>query len=124
MIQGMNHFTITAEDRAQTLDYYCGLLGLSEGWRPDLGFPGAWLYADGRAILHVYSDRPVPAQRAGVIDHMAFSARHLRETKARFDAQGVPYDLRQQKGAGTWQLFCHDPNGAKVELDFDPSETL
>ena len=49
MIQGMNHFTITAEDRAQTLDYYCGLLGLSEGWRPDLGFPGAWLYAPSSA---------------------------------------------------------------------------
>ena len=47
MIHGMNHFTITAEDRAQTLDYYCGLLGLSEGHRPDLGFPGAWLYAGG-----------------------------------------------------------------------------
>ena len=45
MIQGMNHFTITAEDRAKTLDYYCGLLGLKEGHRPDLGFPGAWLYA-------------------------------------------------------------------------------
>lgn len=33
-------------------------------------------------------------------------------------------DLRQQKGSGTWQLFCLDPSGAKVELDFDPSETL
>jgi hypothetical protein len=32
--------------------------------------------------------------------------------------------LRQQVGSGTWQLFSHDPNGAKVELDFDASETL
>ena len=59
-----------------------------------------------------------------MIDHMAFSARGLKEVKARFDARGHKYDLRQQRGAGTWQLFCHDPNGAKVELDFDPSETL
>jgi len=44
--------------------------------------------------------------------------------KARFDAAGVTYDLRQQAGAGTWQLFSSDPNGAKVELDFDPTETL
>jgi catechol 2,3-dioxygenase-like lactoylglutathione lyase family enzyme len=72
----------------------------------------------------MYFDRPVPKQRAGVIDHMAFSARDLRAVKARFDAAGVKYDLRQQVGAGTWQLFCYDPNGAKVELDFDPSETL
>jgi catechol 2,3-dioxygenase-like lactoylglutathione lyase family enzyme len=122
MIHGMNHFTVIAEDPQTTLDFYVGLLGLEQGWRPDLGFPGAWLYADGRAVLHLYFDRPVPAGRAGVIDHMAFSARGLKEVKGRFDAKGVKYDLRRQKDAGTWQLFCHDPNGAKVELDFDPGE--
>lgn len=125
MIVGMNHFTVTAEDEAKTLDFYTGLLGLRIGHRPDLGFPGAWLYGSGaQAVLHLYFDRPVPAQRTGVIDHMAFSAQGLRAVKARFDERGWKYDLRQQAGAGTWQLFCHDPNGAKVELDFDPKETL
>lgn len=126
MIHGMNHFTITAEDRAKTLAYYCGLLGLREGHRPDLGFPGAWLYADGgtQAVLHIYWDRPMPSTRTGVIDHMAFTASELRAVKARFDAAGVKYDLRQQAGSGTWQLFSFDPNGARVELDFDATETL
>jgi catechol 2,3-dioxygenase-like lactoylglutathione lyase family enzyme len=125
MIHGMNHFTVIAEDEHKTLDFYVGLLGLQPGPRPDLGFAGAWLYAGGpQAVLHLYFDRPVPTQRAGVIDHMAFSARGLKEVKARFDAKGIKYDLRQQAGAGTWQLFCYDPNGAKVELDFDPSERL
>jgi catechol 2,3-dioxygenase-like lactoylglutathione lyase family enzyme len=125
MIVGMNHFTVIAEDPQATLDFYTGLLGLRVGHRPDLGFPGAWLYADApQAVLHLIFDRAARPQRAGVIDHMAFTARNLRETKARFDQSGTKYDLRQQAGSGTWQLFCHDPNGAKVELDFDPSETL
>jgi catechol 2,3-dioxygenase-like lactoylglutathione lyase family enzyme len=126
MIHGMNHFTITAEDRDKTLGFYCGLLGLKEGARPDLGFPGAWLYpqSGGPAVLHIYWDRPMPAQRTGVIDHLAFTSSDLKAVKARFDESGVKYDLRQQAGAGTWQLFSYDPNGAKVELDFDPSETL
>jgi catechol 2,3-dioxygenase-like lactoylglutathione lyase family enzyme len=126
MISGMNHFTITAEDRTQTLDFYCGLLGLVEGPRPDLGFPGAWLYPPGgaEAVLHIYWDRPMPALRTGVIDHMAFTASDLRSVKARFDARGVAYELRQQRGSGTWQLFSHDPNGARVELDFDAGEVL
>lgn len=125
MIHAMNHFTITAEDREKTLAFYCGLLGLQEGHRPDLGFPGAWLYAGGeQAVLHIYWDRPMPALRTGVIDHMAFTASGLKDVKARFDAAGIPYDLRRQAGAGTWQLFSHDPNGAKVELDFDPAESL
>ena len=126
MIHGMNHFTITAEDRAATLGFYCGLLGLNEGHRPDLGFAGAWLYAEGnpQAVLHVYWDRPMPAGRTGVIDHLAFSASGLQAVKARFDAAGLKHDLRQQAGSGTWQLFSVDPNGAKVELDFAASETL
>ena len=126
MIHGMNHFTITAENREATLGFYCGLLGLKEGRRPELGFPGAWLYAEGnpQAVLHIYWDRPMPSVRTGVIDHMAFTSSDLKAVKARFDAAGVPYDLRQQAGAGTWQLFSFDPNGAKVELDFEASETL
>lgn len=125
MIHGMNHFTITAENREATLAYYCGLLGLVEGPRPDVGFPGAWLRAPGtdQAILHVYWDRPMPAGRTGVIDHLAFSARGLADVKRRFDAAGVAYRLQQQAGAGTWQLFSTDPNGAKVELDFEAHET-
>ena len=124
MIHGMNHFTVIAADLERTLDFYVGVLGLEQGYRPDLGFDGAWLYADGKAILHVYADRPIPAGVAGVIDHMAFSAKGLREVKARFDQRGIKYDLRQQKGSGTWQLFSLDPNGAKVELDFEASEAL
>jgi catechol 2,3-dioxygenase-like lactoylglutathione lyase family enzyme len=124
MIVGLNHFTVISEDTQKTLDFYVGLLGLTVGHRPDLGFDGAWLYGDGtQALLHLYFDRPPPKQRAGVIDHMAFTATDLRAVKARFDERGVKYDLRRQTGAGTWQLFTYDPNGAKVELDFDPAES-
>ena len=125
MIVGMNHFTVIAEEKQKTLDFYVGLLGLNVGHRPDLGFPGAWLYAGGtQAVLHMYFERPMPATRTGVIDHLAFSATGLKAVKARFDAAGIAYDLRRQAGAGTWQMFSVDPNGAKVELDFDASEAL
>lgn len=125
MIQGMNHFTITAEDRDATLGFYCGLLGLVEGHRPDLGFPGAWLYPPGgsQAVLHIVFGRPMPAIRTGVIDHMAFTASDLPAVKARFDAAGLTYSLRRQAESGLWQLFSFCPNGARVELDFDAAET-
>ena len=125
MIVGMNHFTVLAEDPQATLDFYCGLLGMTEGHRPDLGFPGAWLHAGGpQAVLHIVFGRPLPSPRAGVIDHMAFSASDLLAVKARFEASGIQHELRRQAGAGTWQLFCFDPNGARVELDFDANELV
>jgi len=124
MISGMNHFTVLAGDLQATLDFYVDLLELEPGPRPDLGFPGAWLYSGGQAVLHIVGGRRLPHPPAGVIDHIAFSARGLPRVKARLDAAGIRYDLGRQAGTGIWQLFCHDPAGARVELDFDPSETL
>lgn len=119
---GMNHFTILTDDVPRTVGFYTELLGLTDGERPPLGFPGAWLYAGERAVLHIVGGRSRDELRAGVIDHMAFSATGLRATLASLDARGIEYACRQQKGSGVWQLFFHDPNGAKVELDFSPDE--
>jgi catechol 2,3-dioxygenase-like lactoylglutathione lyase family enzyme len=121
-ISGMNHFTVLTDDLDATRAFYVDLLGLTEGFRPDFDFPGAWLYAGGQAILHIIAGRRLPADPRGVIDHMAFSARDLRAVAARLKDQGIDYDLRQLPGTGAWQLFCRDPSGARVELDFEASE--
>jgi len=123
MILGMNHFTSIAKDPVATLDFYERLIGLKVGPRPDLGFPGAWLYAGDTAVLHLYFERPIPDPPAGVIDHMAFTASDLKTVKATFDAMAYPYKL-QHRAQGPWQLFCVDPSGAKVELNFSPNERL
>jgi|SRR5688500_8656814 len=120
-IQGMNHFNVLTDDVEKTRRFYVDIVGLEEGDRPDLGFDGAWLYAGGRPILHV-SKAKLPQPRGGVIDHMAFSATDLKGAVARLKEHKVEYVLRQQAGSRIWQIFCHDPMGAKVELDFDPSE--
>lgn len=121
-IVGMNHFTVLAKDLEATKDFYLGILGLAEGYRPNLGFPGAWLYAGGSPVLHIVAGRPLPADPQGVLDHMAFSAADLPGTVRRLEASGIPYELRRQPESGVWQLFCFDPNGARVELDFGAGE--
>jgi len=122
-IHGMNHFTVLASDLDTTLRFYCGLLGLTSGPRPGFSFPGAWLYCGDTAVLHIVAGRAMPNPPAGVIDHMAFSATGLAGTVAKLNAHHVAYDLRQLPGDGTWQLFFVDPDGARVELDFDAAET-
>jgi catechol 2,3-dioxygenase-like lactoylglutathione lyase family enzyme len=120
----MNHFTVLTDDLDRTRGFYVGVLGLREGPRPPLGFPGAWLYVGERPVLHVIAGRPLPAERRGVLDHMAFSATDLAGLTARLEAAGISYDLRRQPESNVWQLFVSDPNGARVELDFAASETL
>ena len=121
-IRGMNHFTILTDDVERTIAFYRDAMGLTAGPRPPFDFPGAWLYAADEPILHVIGGRDAAALVPGVIDHMAFTAAGLRETLSRFEALGLAFVCRRQAGAGTWQVFFHDPNGARVELDFDARE--
>ena len=118
----MNHFTILTDDVDGTIRFYGDLLGLKPGPRPAFDFPGAWLYAGDQAILHVVGGRPSTELRAGVIDHMAFTAVGLADTLAKLTARNIPHQCRRLVGVGTWQLFFHDPNGARVEMDFDAGE--
>ena len=82
----------------------------------------AWLYGGGTPILHVIGGRPSAELVKGVIDHMAFTAHDLRAVVAKLADRGIAYELRRLPAYGTWQLFFMDPNGAKVELDFDAAE--
>ena len=120
-IEGMNHFNVLSDDVDATRRFYVGVLGMVEGDRPPFGFPGLWLYAGGKPILHI-SGAKLPAQRSGVIEHIAFTGTGLAETVAQLRRHGIEYTLNRQVGTGIWQVFCHDPMGARVELDFDPSE--
>jgi catechol 2,3-dioxygenase-like lactoylglutathione lyase family enzyme len=122
IIQAMNHFTVLSDDLDKTRRFYGELMGLEEGPRPPFRFPGIWFYAGGRPILHVIAGRALPKDPAGVIDHMAFTAHDLPSTAARLKTLGIGYDLRRLPGGEQWQLFCKDPDGATVELDFDGGE--
>ena len=121
-VSGMNHFTILTDDVPRTVDFYSKFTGLRDGPRPNLGFPGAWLYAGDDAILHVVGGIPRERLRSGVIDHMAFTAKGLPEVLATLAKHSIEHTCRQQVGTGFWQVFFFDPNGARVELDFAADE--
>ena len=123
-VAGMNHFTVLTDDLEKTLAFYGAHLGLTPGPRPPFTFPGAWLYAGGAGdpILHVIAGIERGRLVKGVIDHMAFTGRDLAGTVANLKTRGIAHELRRLPAYGTWQLFFLDPNGAKVEIDFDSAE--
>jgi catechol 2,3-dioxygenase-like lactoylglutathione lyase family enzyme len=121
-----NHFTILTDKLPETLEFYEQHLNLKPGARPPFTFPGAWLYANGGRgkdpILHIIAGIDGKRLVKGVIDHMAFTGEGLAAAVAKLKAAKVEYELRRLPEYGTWQLFFFDPNGAKVEIDFDRSE--
>ena len=125
-VTAMNHFTILTDDLPATLAFYEEHLDLKPGARPPFTFPGAWLYADGGRgkdpILHVVAGKEKSRLVKGVIDHMAFTGSGLAVAVAKLKARAIEYELRRLPAYGTWQLFFHDPNGARVEIDFDAAE--
>ena len=126
-VTGMNHFTILTDDLPATLAFYAEHLDLKPGARPPFTFPGAWLYANGgkgkEPILHVVAGVKKERLVKGVLDHMAFSGAGLAAAVAKLKGKNIKYELRRLPEYGTWQLFFHDPNDAKIEIDFDPAET-
>ena len=119
----MNHFTVLSDDLEETRRFY-DMFGFKPGPRPPFQFPGWWLYAEGseQAILHVIHRNDLPKERAGVLDHMAFTAKDLPGVIKTLKKEGIEYELRRIAGGGIWQLFFHDPCGAKVEFDFAQDE--
>ena len=78
-VAAMNHFTVLTKDLDATRAFYVGILGLKEGYRPPLGFPGTWLYAGPQPVLHVIAGRddrffPVGFQRALARDRLGIEA--------------------------------------------------
>lgn len=108
----------------EMLRFYTGIVGLSEGARPNFPFPGHWLYADaGRAaVLHLASyaeDEQELAQPTGRFNHVCFRMSGLAGLKERLQAAGLQYREQRREGNPVIQLFVRDPAGVMVELSFD-----
>lgn len=51
-----------------------------------------------------------------------FSASNLGSVVDALNHHAIEFELRRLEDVQIWQLFCHDPDGAKVELDFPARE--
>ena len=93
-IARMDHFTILTTNAEKTVAFYNDILGFTSGPRPAFSFPGAWLYNDGKAVLHVVQ-RPSIPEGGGVLDHIAFWGTDPSAYVAKLKERGIKYDLRR-----------------------------
>ena len=126
-VTAIAHVTLLSDDIDATRDFYCETLGLREGERPPLPFPGHWLYGDEGPLVHI-ADRavylahareiglPEPCAAGPPIDHIAFAASDYEEASARLERGGVSAVRNSVPGVGLRQLFFRDPDGVRIEV--------
>lgn len=110
----LDHINIRAADQEGMRDFLIAVLGLKDGFRPDFGFPGYWLYLGDKAIIHL-----MEAPQSGAtswVDHIAFGPFDFDEQCARLDKTGLQYGTGSIPGTGLRQIFVAGPEGAKIEL--------
>ncbi len=124
-VTGLNHFNIMASQPLlqKVRDFYVDIIGLEEGFRPDFGVPGYWLYAGEVAVLHLLESSDADAEDAGsappsYLDHIALSCTDVDATEARLHQLGQDVHRRDFPNFGLAQLILKDPGGLGVELNF------
>ena len=126
---GLQHYTIEPSDLERTKDFYCDVLGLENGDRPPLDFPGYWLYSGGTATVHLMGTRKPREgivvrgtekkyEDTGRLDHIAFAADDVDGVRKRLQSKGVKFRESIVPRTGDTQFFLYDPDGVGVELNF------
>ena len=121
----LDHFNIRTRRLDETVRFYEDVLGLKNGDRPKFTFPGAWMYSEGRPVVHLVDISSTGEQQkpdSGVIHHVAFASRGFDGMKQRLQSKGMAFDSRQVPGGTTWQIFVRDPNGVMIELNYEAAK--
>ena len=121
----LDHFNIRTRKLGETVRFYEDVLGLEKGPRPNFAFPGAWMYSEGKPVVHLVdisaTDEPQKPD-SGVVHHVAFVSRSFDGMQQRLKSRGMTFDARQVPGGSLWQIFVHDPNGVMIELNYEAAK--
>src|SRR3954453_7238662 len=97
----LDHFNIRTRNLTETVRFYEEILGLEKGARPNFAFPGAWMYSEGKPVVHLVDiskkDEPQNPD-SGVVHPVAFASQGFAGMKQRLKSKGMEYDSRQVPG--------------------------
>ena len=133
-LSSLDHCSIRTVKLRETREFYVKILGMVDGNRPDFPFPGAWLYVDGVAVVHLigvdpegssslssYLDDEMDADvltGSGALDHIAFRAKDPDLVMSRLKENRYEYRERYISSMNLFQVFIEDPNGITIELNY------
>jgi len=130
-LRKLEHFLVLTDDIEKTKDFYCDALGLKVGFRPELEFPGYWVYLDDVPAVHIADHEAyivwtkevgIPISSGppgtGALDHIAFNAENFDAVRGDLEAKGYTLSHNILPEIRLKQIFLADPNGLGIELNF------
>ena len=117
-VQMLDHVNINTNNLDACIGFYADILGFENGPRPDFGFAGAWMYCGEQPVIHIMAMPDAPGGSTGPLDHVAFKCTDFDAMKERLEKAGLKYGENDVPDFKIKQLFVHDPDGVKVELNF------
>jgi glyoxylase I family protein len=120
-IDGFQHVNIRCTDAGRARDFYVRALGLRVGDRPPFASFGYWLYLGDVPVVHLVQLAPDDTREpgSGRVDHVAFHGVDIAATRQTLTAAGIPFREAVVPRDNTVQIFIHDPDGLKIELNFE-----
>ena len=110
----LDHFNIRTRKLSDTVRFYEDILGLAKGDRPNFAFPGAWMYSEGKPVVHLVDISPTEEQQkpdSGVVHHVAFASRDFAGMKRRLQSKGMEFDVGRCQAASSGRFSSTTPTG-------------
>ena len=123
MILSINHIQLVAEKDLviQLRDFYCDVVGLTEGFRPVFERFGFWLYIKDKDVLHLITPKEGDGRslHKSSFDHVAFKTANYQDVLKKLQSLSIPFEEKPIPDMKAHQIFLRDPAGNRVELNFD-----
>ncbi|MBO6560286.1 MAG: VOC family protein [Nisaea sp.] len=123
-LKTLDHVNIRTKNLDAMVAWYGRVLDMHPGERPPFPFPGAWLYANGAAMVHLVgvTKDPAPYRPDAQLEHFAIQAEGLADFLAHLRKEKVAYRCGVLPEMRIQQVNINDHDGNHIHIDFAPGE--
>lgn len=124
-----DHIALRCADTEKVKSFFTEIIGLTVGYRPPFPFPGFWLYAEEKAVLHLF-DRNTNFSKNGqirqdlvssennIVDHIALWCDDYQKIMTKIHKNNLNFSETITPDSNIKQVFIQAPEDLIVEIDF------
>lgn len=124
-----DHVALRCADTEKLKSFFTEIIGLTVGYRPPFPFPGFWLYADQKCILHLFSRKAhfygnemtsqnLVSSDSNIVDHIALWSDDYKNIMAKIKKNILNFSETIIPESNIRQVFIQAPENLIVEMDF------